>query len=312
MRYLSIGLLFTLFSVSSVSALNYDEARERAWYLTDKMAYELNLTPEQYDRVYQINLDYFMQVNSPHDLYGYYWNYRDEDLRYVLYDWQYQSYTNLDYFFRPLRWYRSSWYYPIFSHYSRDYYYYERPTIYITYQGGLWRRGHNDLSPYRNWHPATFWSGDGMRDMYYGYNGERRLGHSDGFYKGINPNYNDWGIRDRRNNGFTQQSSNSSGNYRAGHNSQNQYWRGAFNPSDIRTGRENSFPQSSNRSFGGAHDSHSTTSFERGPMRSSTTPERSFNRPTFPQQSQQQQNVQHNRTQTQVQQSTVGSRQFGR
>lgn len=147
-RYL-LFLLLAIAGMISAKALSYNEARERAWYLTDKMAYELNLTTEQYDCVYQINLDYFMQVTSPQDIYGYYWNYRDEDLRYVLYDWQYQSYMNLDYFFRPLRWYHSTWQFPILSYYNRSYYYYQRPTIYITYQGGFWRRGHNDVSPYR-------------------------------------------------------------------------------------------------------------------------------------------------------------------
>ena len=84
--------------------MNYTDAREYAYFLTDKMAYELNLTPTQYDQVYQVNLDYFLSVNSPYDLYGRYGDYRDDDLRYILYDWQYARYVGVDYFYRPLSW----------------------------------------------------------------------------------------------------------------------------------------------------------------------------------------------------------------
>ena len=36
-----------------------------------------------------MNLDYFLSVNSSYDLYGRYRDFRDDDLRYILYDWQY-------------------------------------------------------------------------------------------------------------------------------------------------------------------------------------------------------------------------------
>ena len=58
--------LFTfilLFAISlSAMSMRYEEARHRAWFLTDKMAYELNLTPGQYERAYEINLDYLMSL----------------------------------------------------------------------------------------------------------------------------------------------------------------------------------------------------------------------------------------------------------
>ena len=38
--------LFTI--VMSSSAMSYEQARNQALFLTDKMAYELNLTEEQY------------------------------------------------------------------------------------------------------------------------------------------------------------------------------------------------------------------------------------------------------------------------
>lgn len=95
--------LFTfilLFAISlSAMSMRYEEARHRAWFLTDKMAYELNLTPGQYERAYEINLDYLMSLRSPSDCSGPYWRYRDADFRCILFDWQYNLFRTLDYFF---------------------------------------------------------------------------------------------------------------------------------------------------------------------------------------------------------------------
>lgn len=163
-------LLFLLFTVmlsvgSQLRALPYDQARQEAWFLTDKMAYELNLTSDQYDRAYQVNLDYFLSIGSAADCYGYYWTYRDNDLRYILFDWQYALYSTLDYFFRPVRWLRSAWYFPVFDHYRRGYYYFDRPMAYVNYHGVGWhRRGHNDLSPFAGYSPRP---GGGLRDRYH-------------------------------------------------------------------------------------------------------------------------------------------------
>ena len=162
-RYL-LTLLIVLAGTLSAKAISYNEARDRAWFLTDKMAYELNLTPDQYDRVYQVNLDYFMSIAYEADCYGVYWNYRDTDLRYILWDSQYRLYVTLDYFYRPIRWIRAAWHYPICDHYRYGYYYYERPRVYVSYHGCNWkRRGHNDVSPYRGWRAER---GPGMRDRY--------------------------------------------------------------------------------------------------------------------------------------------------
>ncbi len=164
MKRTLLSLIFILSSLAA-SAINYEEARQQAWFLTDKMAYELNLTSEQYDRAYQINLDYLMSVNSPNDCSGYYWQYRDTDLRCILFDWQYNLYRTLDYFLRPVRWYQSRWYYPVFDHYRYGYYYFDRPNVYLSYTGGMWRRrSHNDPSPYIAMAPHG--RGVGMRDQY--------------------------------------------------------------------------------------------------------------------------------------------------
>ncbi len=149
---------------SAAGAMDYDDARREAWFLTDKMAYELNLTSEQYDRAYQVNLDYFMSLSTADDCYGHYWTYRDADLRCILFGWQYTLYATLDYFYRPVRWLRSAWYFPIFDRYRRGYYYFGRPTVFVTYRGGAWRRrGRYDPSPYRG---MSFRPGHGMRERY--------------------------------------------------------------------------------------------------------------------------------------------------
>lgn len=164
MKRILLSLLLVLLAFS-VKAMNYEDAREQAWFLTDKMAYELNLTPEQYDRAYQINLDYLMSLRTPSDCNGYYWTYRDADLHCILFDWQYNLYRTLTYFYHPVRWYQTRWYYPVFDRYRYGYYYFDCPNVYVTYRGGMWRRrSHNDPSPYIAMRPHR---GSGMRDHYH-------------------------------------------------------------------------------------------------------------------------------------------------
>ena len=78
--------IFTLMAmmtmVVSASAMSYSQAREQALFLTDKMAYELNLNDAQYEAAYEINLDYLMGINTYDDLYGVYWTRRNMDLSY--------------------------------------------------------------------------------------------------------------------------------------------------------------------------------------------------------------------------------------
>ena len=168
-------------SVISVSAFSYERAREQALFLSDKMAYELNLTERQYELAYQINLDYFMSVSSQRDLYGMYWQYRDVDLRYVLYDWQYTLYRTLDYFYEPLRWIHSSWYFPVYSRYSRTHFFFGRPGIYGSYRGGWRTHGPRSFSPYASHRPG---GGRGLRDRHYPSIGRPGGGSFEGSYGG--------------------------------------------------------------------------------------------------------------------------------
>ena len=63
MKKMMILAMMMVMTVSA-SAMRYSDARREALFLSDKMAYELNLTDAQYAAVYEINLDYLMSVDS--------------------------------------------------------------------------------------------------------------------------------------------------------------------------------------------------------------------------------------------------------
>jgi hypothetical protein len=125
------------------NAMSFSRAQAEALYLTDKMAYELNLNDQQYNDAYEINLDYFLNVDSPSDLYGSYYDYRVNDFRCILHDWQYSILLATDYFLRPLVWRAGGWFFPIYSYYNRDYFYYGRPSVWVSYRGGHSRYYHH-------------------------------------------------------------------------------------------------------------------------------------------------------------------------
>ena len=136
---LALVALFTL--TTSASAMSYEQARERALFLTDKMAYELNLTDDQYEAAYEVNLDYLMGINDYNDLYGAYWRQRNLDFSYILLDWQYRAFCAASYFYRPLYWDAGCWHFAIYARYPhRHYFYFGRPHFYTVYRGGhSWR-----------------------------------------------------------------------------------------------------------------------------------------------------------------------------
>ena len=122
-----------MLSVAGASAISYDYAARQAYYLTDKMAYELNLTDSQYDRVYQINLDYFLKCSVEADINGYLWEYRNACLARVLFTAQWRIYNGLDFLLRPLRWRHNRWFFPMYEHYGRNHFY--RPAPPPSYRG---------------------------------------------------------------------------------------------------------------------------------------------------------------------------------
>lgn len=136
MKTLKIMIIGLMMIVTSASAMTYDQAKQQALFLADKMAYELNLTEEQYEAAYEINLDYLMAVNDYNDLYGTYWTRRNLELKSILATWQYNAYIAADYFYRPVYWSNNSWNWSIYSYYPKTTWFNSRPTVYISYRGG--------------------------------------------------------------------------------------------------------------------------------------------------------------------------------
>ena len=137
MKKMMIALVAMLTMAATGKAMSYEQARNEALFLTDKMAYELNLNDEQYEAAYEINLDYLMGVTSYDDVYGTYWERRNLDLSYILLDWQWNAFCAATYFYRPLYWDGGYWHFGIYARYPhRDYFYFGRPVFYASYRGG--------------------------------------------------------------------------------------------------------------------------------------------------------------------------------
>ena len=137
MKKMMIALVAMLAMSAMGKAMSYEQARNEALFLTDKMAYELNLTDEQYEAAYEINLDYLMGVTSYDDVYGNYWERRNLDMSYILLDWQWRTFCAATYFYRPLYWSDGFWHFGIYARYPhRDYFYFGRPVFYASYRGG--------------------------------------------------------------------------------------------------------------------------------------------------------------------------------
>ena len=162
-----MALLLTV--ALSTMAMSYEQARDRALFLTDKMAYEQNLNDEQYEAAYEVNLDYLMSISTYDDLYGTYWTRRNMDLSYILFDWQYDAFCSAAYFYRPLIWTNGVWRFSIYARYpNRTYFYFGRPAFYATYYGGhSWHRnGGRSWYHGRTFGPRPGESRFGMRDRY--------------------------------------------------------------------------------------------------------------------------------------------------
>lgn len=170
---IALVAMFTM-TFTTASAMSYEQARHQALFLTDKMAYELNLTDDQYEAAYEVNLDYLMGINTYDDLYGVYWRQRNLDLSYILLDWQYRAFCDATYFYRPLYWDGGYWHFGIYARYPRrDYFFFGRPHFYVSYRGD------------------HCWRVNGGRSWYHGRSygrpfagGQPRMGMRDGFNRG--------------------------------------------------------------------------------------------------------------------------------
>ena len=125
----------------SAAAMPYNTARNEALFLSDKMAYELGLTATQYEAVYEINLDYLLNVDTRTDVFGFWWEVRNRDLRLVLSTWQYDLFMASEWFYRPLSWGTGGWTFSIYTRYALDRMFFDRPAVFVTFRGGHSHRG---------------------------------------------------------------------------------------------------------------------------------------------------------------------------
>ena len=138
-KMMTLVMMMTI--VISAAAMPFNTARNEALFLSDKMAYELGLTTAQYEAVYEINLDYLLNVDTRTDVFGFWWEVRNRDLRLVLSTWQWDRYMASTWFYRPLSWSNGGWTFSIYTRYAIDRMFYHRPAVYVTFTGGHSHRG---------------------------------------------------------------------------------------------------------------------------------------------------------------------------
>jgi hypothetical protein len=217
MKRMLFMLAFMVATVLHVNAMDYETSRREALFLTDKMAYELNLNEVQYEQAYQINFDYLMGLGSPADAYGVYLSRRNMDFQYILMDWQYSLFTAADYFFRPVTWRLGAWFFPIYSIYDTARFFFSKPSCWLSYRGGhSW--GHNGGNSWFRGRRAA-WNGGFRGSEFRGGNAQHGgLGYHIGNPQGGVPGAGMQGGRTGNGRGYTIGEPNRSGNNRSGNN----------------------------------------------------------------------------------------------
>ena len=160
-------ILFLLFSIglgagmTVMAGMSTSKIRKETRFLTDKMAYELNLTTQQYNDAYEINYDFIYSVRNIMDYVarGYEWamddyyealDIRNDDLRWVLSDGQYRRFMGADYFYRPIYVTGGRWSLRVYINYpNRGLFYFGVPYHYHTYCGAHYRPHIHHTSYYR-------------------------------------------------------------------------------------------------------------------------------------------------------------------
>ena len=282
MKKFIFALIAMVMMTVSATAMSYEQARQQALFLTDKMAYELNLTDEQYEAAYEINLDYLMGVRTVDDLYGPYWERRNLDLSYILLSWQYRAFCDAAYFYRPLYWNAGYWHFGVYARYPyRDYFFFGRPTVYIEYRGGhswhmnggrSWYRDRRICPPHHN---NYFGMRDGFRrgDFGNGYSGNPSsrtqfgtaqrppmMNNGTMSFGNANRNNSSFGNANRNNSSFGNANRNNSSFGNANRN--NSFGNGNVNGNNAQfgSGRRSSASSRGNSTFGSNGRESSTRS----------------------------------------------------
>ena len=161
-------ILFLLFAIgltvgtTVMAGMSTSKVRKETRFLTDKMAYELSLSTQQYNDAYEINYDFIYSVRNIMDYVarGYEWalddyyealDIRNDDLRWVLSDAQYRRFLGADYFYRPIYITGGRWSFRVYVNYpNRSLFYFGLPYHYRTYCGAHYRPHLHHVSFYRD------------------------------------------------------------------------------------------------------------------------------------------------------------------
>ena len=181
--FLAIGI--TAVSSVSMAAMSNSRIRKETRFLTDKMAYELNLSTGQYNDVYEINYDFVYSIRYLMDdvMRGEEWaldkyyrtlDIRNDDLRWVLTASQYRCFIGVDYFYRPIYANGGGWSFRVYIRYTNhNHFYFGKPYHYSSYCGGHYRT-HYHNSYYRGRYRHDFYSGSHSIRDHRNYNTHRR------------------------------------------------------------------------------------------------------------------------------------------
>jgi hypothetical protein len=168
--------LLMVLTVPAMAAMSTSKMRQHSRFLTDRMAYELNLSSSQYDDVYEVNYDFLRQTRyliddvvagytSALDEYYDYLDVRNDDLRWILTSSQYRRFLEKEYFYRPIYTTTSgSWGFRIYQIYSDiTHFYFGKPSHYSSYKGAHYRTYFNNVSYYKQQHSTRYQTNDVYR-----------------------------------------------------------------------------------------------------------------------------------------------------
>ena len=158
------------------AAMSNSKVRKETRFLTDKMAYELNLDTEQYNDVYEINYDFISGIRYlmddvlrgeewALDRYYDYLDVRNDDLHWVLSSKQYSRFMQAAYFYRPVYVSGGRWSFRIYITYANhNHFYFPQPYHYRTYCGGHYRTHYHDSYYRGRYHHPHYTGSWGIRN----------------------------------------------------------------------------------------------------------------------------------------------------
>jgi hypothetical protein len=165
--------LLMVLTIPAMAAMSTSKMRQHSRFLTDRMAYELNLSNSQYDDVYEVNYDFLSRTRyliedvaagytSALDEYYDYLDVRNDDLRWILTSSQYRRFLEKEYFYRPIYTTTShTWGFRIYQVYSDiNHFFFGKPSHYASYKGAHYRSNFNNVSYYKSQHSTRYQNND--------------------------------------------------------------------------------------------------------------------------------------------------------